>query len=111
MTIVVTGATGHLGHLIVEALLRDGANASDLVAGGRNLARLEDLAARGVRTVMLDYNDPATIAAALAGADTLILVSASDPGRRLPQHRALVDGAVAAGVKHLVYTSAPRATT
>ena len=111
MTIVVTGATGHLGHLIVEALLRDGATASEIVAGGRNVAKLEDLAAEGVTTVSLDYNDAASIAAALDGADILVLVSASDPGQRLPQHRALVDAAVAAGVKRIVYTSAPKATT
>jgi uncharacterized protein YbjT (DUF2867 family) len=45
MTIVVTGATGHLGHLIVEALLHDGVAPSDIVAGGRNLAKLDDPAA------------------------------------------------------------------
>jgi NAD(P)H dehydrogenase (quinone) len=111
MTIVVTGATGQLGRLIVEALLRDRVAASEIVAGGRDLAKLDDLAARGVRVERIDYNDPATLSASLAGADTLMLVSASEPGHRVSQHKAAIDAAVAAGVKRIVYTSAPYATT
>ena len=111
MTIVVTGATGHLGHLIVEALLRDGVAPTDIVAGGRNLSKLDDLATRGVRVATIDYNDPSTLYAALAGADTLMLVSASEPGKRVEQHKAAIDAAVAAGVTRIVYTSAPHATT
>ena len=111
MTIVVTGATGHLGHLIVEALLRDGVAPSDIVAGGRNLGKLDDLAARGVHVATIDYNDPSTLSAALVGADTLMLVSASEPGKRIEQHKAAIDAAVAAGVTRIVYTSAPQATT
>jgi NAD(P)H dehydrogenase (quinone) len=111
MTIVVTGATGHLGHLIVEALLREGVAPSEIVAGGRDLTKLDDLAAKGVRVATIDYNQPKTLSDALAGADTLMLVSASEPGRRVPQHKAAIDAAVAAEVKRIVYTSAPRATT
>jgi NAD(P)H dehydrogenase (quinone) len=111
MTIVVTGATGQLGHLIVEALLRDGVAPSDIVAGGRNLGKLDDLAARGVRVATIDYDDPQTLADSFAGADTLMLVSASEPGRRVEQHKAAIDAAVAAGVQRIVYTSAPHATT
>jgi NAD(P)H dehydrogenase (quinone) len=111
MTIVVTGATGHLGHLIVEALLRDGVAPADIVAGGRNLAKLDDFAAQGVRVTKLDYDDPASLADAFAGADTLMLVSGSEPGNRVPQHKAAIDAAVAAGIGRIVYTSAPRAIT
>ena len=111
MTIVVTGATGHLGHLIVEALLRDGVAPAEIVAGGRNLGALDDLAAQGVRVATVDYDDPRSLADALAGADTLMLVSASEPGKRVPQHRAVIDAAVAAGVTRIVYTSAPHAST
>ncbi len=111
MTIVVTGATGHLGHLIVEALLRDGVTPSEIVAGGRNLTKLDDLAAQGVRVASIDYNDPQTLADALAGADTLMLVSASEPGKRVAQHKTAIDAAVAAGVTRIVYTSAPYAST
>jgi NAD(P)H dehydrogenase (quinone) len=111
MTIVVTGATGHLGHLIVEALLRDGVAPSDIVAGGRDLTKLGDLAVKGVRVASIDYDEPKTLEAALAGSDTLMLVSASEPGKRVAQHKAAIDAAVAAGVTRIVYTSAPHATT
>jgi NAD(P)H dehydrogenase (quinone) len=111
MTIVVTGATGHLGHLIVEALLKRGVSPSEIVAGGRNLDKLDDLAEQGVTVVPLDYDDPSTLDAAFTGIETLMLVSASEPGKRVPQHKAAIDAAVAAGVKRIVYTSAPRATT
>lgn len=111
MTIIVTGATGHLGHLIVDALLRDGTPAADIVAAGRNTAKLDDLAAQGVRTARIDFSEPATLDAAFAGADTLMLVSASEPGQRFPQHKAAIDAAKAAGVSRIVYTSAPAATT
>ncbi|TQL01973.1 SDR family oxidoreductase [Cellulomonas sp. SLBN-39] len=111
MSIVVTGATGQLGRLVVEGLLDAGVAPADVVAGGRSTDRLADLAARGVRVVTLDYTDPATVAAALAGAEKVLLVSSSEVGQRLAQHRVVIDAAVAAGVQHLVYTSAAHADT
>ncbi|WP_309133743.1 SDR family oxidoreductase [Cellulomonas sp.] len=111
MSIVVTGATGHLGRLVVEGLLDAGVAPSDVVAGGRATERLADLAERGVRVVTLDYDRPETIAEAFAGAQKVLFVSGSEPGRRVEQHRAVVDAAVAAGVGHVVYTSAPHADT
>lgn len=66
---------------------------------------------QGVRVARIDYDDPQTLATALAGADTLMLVSASEPGKRVPQHKAAIDAAVAAGITRIVYTSAPYATT
>ncbi len=111
MSIVVTGATGHLGRLVVEGLLDAGVAPSDVVAGGRATERLADLAERGVRVVTLDYDRPETVAAGFTDADAVLLVSGSEPGKRLDQHRAVVDAAVAAGVGHVVYTSAPHADT
>jgi NAD(P)H dehydrogenase (quinone) len=111
MTIVITGATGRLGRLIVEDLLKRGADPAGLVAAGRRVEALDDLAARRVRVARIDYADPASLDAAFAGADQLMLVSGSEVGQRVPQHRAAVDAAVRAGVSHLVYTSAPHATT
>ena len=108
MSYVVTGATGQLGRLVVSALLERGAAASDIVATGRKLESLADL---GVSTAVLDYNDPATIAAALKPGDVLLLVSSSEVGKRVPQHVAVIDAAKAAGVARIVYTSAPAATT
>ncbi len=109
MSIVVTGATGHLGHLIVESLLARGVPAADITAGGRNLDRLDDLAAQGVRVVPLDYGQPATIDAAVAGADVVVLVSGKDFGQRAAQHQNVIDAAVRAGVGRIVYTSIPKA--
>lgn len=111
MTILVTGAGGHLGHLVVDALLARGVAGSDIVAGARTPAKVADLAARGVRTAHLDYDDPATITAALQGVDRVLLISGSDPGKRFAGHKNVIDAAVAAGVAQFVYTSAPKATS
>ena len=111
MSIVVTGATGHLGRLIVTALLRNGVPASEIIAAGRKVENLSDFADQGVRVARIDFNEPSTLADAFAGADTLMLVSSSEPGQRIPQHQAAVDAAKAAGITRVVYTSAPRADT
>jgi len=111
MTILVTGASGHLGRLAVEALLARGVDASAIRAGARDTAKIADLAARGVQAVQLDYTDAASVAGAVAGADKVLLVSGSEVGQRVSQHRAVIDAAAAAGVAQLVYTSAPRADT
>ena len=111
MSIVVTGATGQLGRLVVESLLERGVPAPEIVALGRDLSKAEDLAARGVQVRHVDYDDPATLGAALAGATRVLLVSASEPGRRFAQHRAVIEAAEAAGIEELVYTSAPNADT
>ncbi len=108
MTILVTGATGQLGRLIVESLLERGASADQIIAGARDISKAADL---GVRAVHLDYTDAASIAAALEGVDTVMLVSGSEVGQRVAQHRAVIDAAAAAGVTKFVYTSAPKATT
>ncbi|MCT9820948.1 SDR family oxidoreductase [Microbacterium sp. W1N] len=111
MTILVTGASGQLGHLVVDALLERGTPASDIVAGARSVDKVADLADRGVRTAHVDYDAPATVAAALEGVDTVLLISGSEPGARFAGHQNVIDAAVAAGVAKFVYTSAPKATT
>ncbi|MEW1836082.1 SDR family oxidoreductase [Microbacterium sp. NPDC079995] len=111
MTILVTAAGGHLGHLVVDALLARGAAPDTVVAGARTVAKAADLADKGVRVVPLDYTVPASIDAALEGVDTVLLVSGSEPGGRLEGHRNVIDAAVRAGVAKLVYTSATHADT
>jgi len=111
MSLVVTGATGHLGRLIVEALLRDGIAPGDIVAGGRNIDKIADLAERGVRVARLDYENADSLTAAFDGASTLVLVSSSEVGKRAAQHAAAINAAKAAGITRIVYTSAPAATT
>ena len=108
MSIVVTGATGRLGHLVVEALVDRGVAPEEVVATGRDLDRVADLAARGVRTAAFDYADPRTDGVLEAG-DTLLLVSTDVPGGRVDLHRAAIEAAAKAGVARIVYTSAARA--
>lgn len=111
MTIVVTGATGHLGRLTVEALLQRGVPADQIVATGRDVAKLEDLAAAGITVRPADYDDRASLDAALAGADRLLLVSGTAVGQRPAQHANVIAAAQAAGVQLIAYTSITRADT
>lgn len=110
-TYAVTGATGQLGRLVVTELLTRGTPAADVVAIARTPARAADLAALGVAVREADYSVPATLPAALAGVDVLLLVSGSEVGQRVAQHAAVVDAAKAAGVGRIAYTSALRADT
>jgi NAD(P)H dehydrogenase (quinone) len=111
MSVVVTGATGHLGRLVVEHLLADGVAADQIVATGRRTENLTDLAERGVRVAVADFDDPETLTSAFAGADTVLLVSGSAPGKRVAQHTRAIEAARAVGVRRVVYTSAPHADT
>ncbi|MFE3456522.1 SDR family oxidoreductase [Nocardiopsis aegyptia] len=110
MSVVITGATGQLGRLVVEDLLAGGLPADQITATGRDTAKLADLSARGVSTARADFEDPASLKAAFQGADTLLLVSSSEVGKRVDQHRNAVEAAKDAGVGHIVYTSVLNAT-
>jgi NAD(P)H dehydrogenase (quinone) len=111
MSIVVTGATGHLGRLAVESLLARGVPAGEVVATGRATERLADLADRGVVVRRADFDDPASLREAFAGAGKLLLVSGSEPGRRVPQHANAISAAADAGVGLVAYTSIAHAGT
>lgn len=102
--IVVTGATGKLGRLVVEGLLKK-VPAREIVAAVRNPDKAGDLASRGVQLRRADYSRPETLAPALAGAEKVLLVSSNEVGQRATQHAAVVDAAKRAGVKLLAYTS------
>jgi len=108
--IVVTGASGGLGRLVVDELLKR-VPAERIGAAVRSPEKVADLADRGVDVRKADYDEPATLESALAGAHRVLLISASEPGKRFPQHRTVVEAARAAHVQHLAYTSAPRADT
>lgn len=106
--IVVTGATGQLGRLVIEQLLEK-IPAAQIVAAVRSPDKAADLKALGVQVRQADYNQPSTLDSAFAGADKLLLVSSSEVGQRTAQHRAVIDAAKRAGVKLLAYTSLLRA--
>lgn len=105
MTLVVTGATGHLGRLVVEALLGMGVPAGDIVATGRRTAQITDLAERGVRVEQADFTDPESLDRAFAGAERVLLVSGNEMGSRFTQHRNAIDAAQRQGVGLVAYTS------
>jgi NAD(P)H dehydrogenase (quinone) len=111
VSIVVTGATGHLGRLAVESLLDRGVPAGEVVAAGRRVEALAELADRGVDVRRADYDDPSSLRTAFEGADRLLLVSGSEVGRRVGQHRNAIAAAREAGVGLLAYTSITRADT
>jgi NAD(P)H dehydrogenase (quinone) len=111
MSTLVTGTSGRLGRHVVKALLARGARPASIVATARNVAAIAELTSFGVRTAELDYNRPDTIESALHDVDAVLLVSSSEMGNRVAQHRNVIEAAVKAGVSKLVYTSAPRATT
>ena len=102
--IAVTGATGQLGRLVIDALLEK-VPAASVAALVRAPAKAADLAARGVTLRQADYAQPETLFPALEGVDTLLLISSSEVGQRAPQHQAVIDAAAAAGVGLIAYTS------
>jgi NAD(P)H dehydrogenase (quinone) len=110
-TYAVTGASGHLGRQVVEHLLERGLPAGEIVAVVRTPAKVADLAERGVVVREGDYSRPDTLATALAGVRTLLLVSGNEVGRRVPQHTAVIEAARDAGVGRILYTSILNADT
>ncbi|EHM28251.1 MULTISPECIES: SDR family oxidoreductase [Streptomyces] len=103
MSIVVTGATGALGRLVVEALLTS-VPAGEIVAVVRDKEKAATLAARGVELRIADYDRPESLAGAFRSGDRVLLISGSEVGKRVAQHTAVVDAAKAAGVAQLAYT-------
>jgi NAD(P)H dehydrogenase (quinone) len=107
MTIAITGATGHLGRLVVQSLTTK-VPAADVVALVRSPKKAADL---GVAVREADYERPDTLDRALAGIDTLLLISGPVPGLRVAQHHNVIEAAKRAGVQRIVYTSALHADT
>jgi NAD(P)H dehydrogenase (quinone) len=103
MSIVVTGATGQLGRLVIEELLAS-VPAEQIAAVVRDEAKASPIAARGVEIRVADYSEPETLAGAFTSGDVVLLISGSEVGRRTAQHTAVVDAAKAAGVARLAYT-------
>ena len=105
MSIVITGATGQLGYHVVEALLERSVPAGEIVAAGRSVDKLAGFAGRGVQVKAMDYADASSVASALKGARKVLLISGSEVGQRVEQHRTVIEAAKAEGVELLAYTS------
>ncbi|WP_312582326.1 SDR family oxidoreductase [Atlantibacter hermannii] len=108
--IAVTGATGHLGQLVINELLTTH-NAQDIVAIVRNPAKAQALVQKGVQVREADYGNSAALVQALQGVEKLLLISSSEVGQRAPQHRNIINAAKSAGVQLIAYTSLLHADT
>jgi NAD(P)H dehydrogenase (quinone) len=102
--IVVTGATGQLGGLVIDELLKT-TKAKEIIVAVRTPAKANGLADRGIQVREADYSRPETLATAFEGASKLLLISGNDLGKREEQHKAVIDAAKSAGVAFLAYTS------
>ena len=102
--IVITGAAGQLGRLVIAELLKT-VPPAQIVAAVRHPDKAGDLAALGVELRVADYNEPATLDSAFAGADQLLLISSNELGQRIAQHRNVIDAAKRAKVGLIAFTS------
>ncbi len=102
--IVITGASGNYGRIATDGLIEQG-RAADLILITRSPDKLADRVCQGCTVRYGDYDKPDTLAEAVQGADKMLLISGTRVGARVVQHAAAVDAAVAAGVRHIVYTS------
>jgi NAD(P)H dehydrogenase (quinone) len=107
---LVTGASGQLGRLVIDGLLKT-VPASQIGVLVRSEKAAAEFAARGLRVHNGDYSHPDSLKAAFAGADRALLISSSEIGQRTAQHRNAIEAAKQAGVKLLAYTSLLHADT
>jgi len=105
---LVTGASGQLGGLVIDALLAR-VPAGEIGALVRRPEAAAPLEAKGVSVRIASYDDPAALEAAFAGVERLLLVSSSEVGKRAAQHDNVIKAAKSAGVGFIAYTSILRA--
>lgn len=102
--ILVTGSSGQLGRLVIAKLLET-QPANQIVGLMRDPAKGADLSAKGVEIRQGDYENRENLSQALEGIGRVLLISSSEIGRRLPQHKNFITAAKRAGVNFLAYTS------
>ncbi|WP_417528691.1 SDR family oxidoreductase [Marinomonas shanghaiensis] len=108
--ILVTGASGQLGRLVIASLLEKTA-ASNIIAAVRNPDSVKDLADKGVQVRQADYTDQNALVAAMQGVEKVLLISSSEVGQRTAQHSNVIHAAKQAGVSLIAYTSILNANT
>src|ERR1700734_1776959 len=105
VSVIVPGASGQLGRLVIDHLLAT-VPASEVTAVARDPAKAGDLAARGVTRAVADSNSPESFDGLLRAGDRVLLISGNEMHLdRVTQHKAVLDAAVKAGVALLAYTS------
>jgi NAD(P)H dehydrogenase (quinone) len=104
ISVIVTGAAGHLGRLVADQLLSRLAP-EDVVLVTRRPEALREFRARGADVRYGDFDDAASLRDAFAGGRRMLLISTDAVGRRVRQHRTAIDAAATAGIGHLVFTS------
>ena len=104
MRIIVTGASGNLGRLVAENLM-ERLTPEQVILVTRHPEALSEFHARGAIVRYGDFDDPDSLPAAFGGGRRMLLISTDAIGRRVAQHRAAIDAAVAAGIERLVFTS------
>jgi NAD(P)H dehydrogenase (quinone) len=108
LKIMVAGASGHLGHRVIEILQETGYR--NVVAATRNPEKLHSFSDQGIEVRKADFNEPSSLNNAFAGIDRLLLISTNDLhtlGARIRQHTNAIEAAKNAGISHIVYTSMP----
>lgn len=104
--IIVSGASGQVGSLVVEELLARGVAPSDLILVSRTPDELANYAQLGAATRFGDFTQPESLPAAYEGGSRMLLISISaGPDNRPQLHKNAIDAAKQVGVRHIVYTS------
>lgn len=104
--ILISGASGHLGSLVIKHLLESqGVAPQDIIAASRDPSKLAAFTAKGIEVRKVDFADPATLESAFQGVDRLLLISTDAIGSRIAQHKAAIDAAKQASVGRIFYTS------
>jgi NAD(P)H dehydrogenase (quinone) len=107
----ITGATGELGQLVIDELLKSGVKGQDIAVLVRNPEKAKNYTAKGIQVRVANYDEPKTLESALKGIDRLLLISSSEVGKRFPQHKAVIDAAIKNNVSFVAYTSLLKADT
>ena len=104
MKILVTGATGQMGSVVIETLLKK-MPAQQINVITRKVEKQSEFQSKGFNAFLGDYSDVASLEKAMAGVDTVLLISSGDQGDRMQEHKNIIDAAKRMGVSSIAYTS------